>query len=70
MSLGASASAEWRSCHAPEMRSPTIAGGTGGALEIPSGVSSGLHSGKVKSLENSLEATHANDSRSNSSTDR
>lgn len=39
-------------------------------LEIPSGVSSGLHRGRVRSLENSLEANHADDSRSNSSTDR
>lgn len=37
------------------------------ALEIPSGVSSGLRSGRVRSLENSLDADH---SRSNSSTDR
>lgn len=39
-------------------------------LEIPSGVSSGLRSGRVRSLENSLEANHADHSRSNSSTDR
>ncbi|CDN57570.1 Hypothetical protein RG1141_PA07380 (plasmid) [Neorhizobium galegae bv. officinalis bv. officinalis str. HAMBI 1141] len=41
-----------------------------GRLDIPSGVSSGLHRGRVRSLENSLEANHADDSRSNSSTDR
>ncbi|WP_323455300.1 HAD hydrolase-like protein [Rhizobium sp. AN5] len=40
------------------------------ALEIPSGVSSGLHRGRVRSLENSLEANHADDSRSISSADR
>ena len=38
-------------------------------LEIPLGVSSGLHSGRVRSLEDSLEANYADDSRSNSSTD-
>ncbi len=38
-------------------------------LEIPSGVSSGLHGVRVRSLENSLEANHADDSRSISSAD-
>src|SRR5690242_4640101 len=41
-----------------------------GRLEIPSGVSSGLHHGRVRSLENSLEANHADDSRSISEANR
>lgn len=40
------------------------------ALDIPSEVSSGPHNARVRSVENALEANHADDSRSISSANR